>query len=409
MPGLTTTERRERARKALGKPAPFGSDISLGTYVERAEEHPYQEDPSKLPSVDKEDMLRVGMTLEDLRGRSGTFIQKDQSVIHYSSSQEGLEVLSIPEAFQTYGWLEELWWKAVDVDADKFTAETEIAESNGYFIRSLAGQKAAFPVQACLYLGHRNLAQRVHNIIIAEEDSELHIISGCTARPMARGLHIGVSEFYVRPGAKISFTMIHNWAPEIEVRPRSAAVIEEDGVFLSNYVCMNPVSSLQMYPTARCVGPNSIVRFSSVVVAPPGSVMDVGSRAILDGEGARAEIISRAISMGGHIIARGDIRGNAPNVKGHLECRGLILADEGTIHAIPELVGTLPLVNLSHEAAVGKIAEEELEYLMARGLSRSEATAMIVRGFLNVDIVGLPPHLEAELRRAIEASQKELF
>src|SRR3990170_8246521 len=149
MPGLTATERRERARKALDRPAPFGTDVSLGTYVERAEEHPYQEDPSKLPSVDKEDMLRVGMTLEDLRGRSGTFIQKDQSVIHYSSSQEGLEVLSIPEAFQTYGWLEELWWKAVDVDADKFTAETEIAGSNGYFIRSLPGQKAALPVQAC--------------------------------------------------------------------------------------------------------------------------------------------------------------------------------------------------------------------------------------------------------------------
>jgi hypothetical protein len=82
---------------------------------------------------------------------------------------------------------------------------------------------------------------------------------------------------------------------------------------------------------------------------------------------------------------------------------------EGTIHAIPELKGTLAGINLSHEAAVGKIAEEEVEYLMARGLTRSEATATIVRGFLRVDIEGLPPLLSAELQRAIEASEKDLM
>jgi Fe-S cluster assembly scaffold protein SufB len=82
---------------------------------------------------------------------------------------------------------------------------------------------------------------------------------------------------------------------------------------------------------------------------------------------------------------------------------------EGIIHAIPELKGTLAGIDLSHEAAVGKIAEEEVEYLMARGLTRSEATATIVRGFLRVDIEGLPPLLSAELRRAIEASEKDLM
>ncbi len=89
---------------------------------------------------------------------------------------------------------------------------------------------------------------------------------------------------------------------------------------------------------------------------------------------------------------------------------GLILGDNGgVIHAIPELKGALAGVDLSHEAAVGKIAEEEVEYLMARGLSRDEATAAIVRGFLNVDISGLPPELDAELKKAIEESQGELF
>jgi Fe-S cluster assembly scaffold protein SufB len=137
--------------------------------------------------------------------------------------------------------------------------------------------------------------------------------------------------------------------------------------------------------------------------------MDVGSRVLLDAPGSRAEIISRAISTGGDIVARGDIQGNAPEVKGHLECRGLLLADQGTIHAIPELTGRLAGIDLSHEAAVGKIAEEEVEYLMSRGLSRDEATAMIVRGFLKVEIEGLPPMLEAELNKAIEDSEDDLF
>jgi len=96
-------------------------------------------------------------------------------------------------------------------------------------------------------------------------------------------------------------------------------------------------------------------------------------------------------------------------VKGHLECRGLILQGEGTIHAIPELKGNLAGIDLSHEAAVGKIAEEEVEYLMARGLTRSEATAAIVRGFLRVDIEGLPSLLSAQLQHAIETSEKEVM
>ena len=108
-------------------------------------------------------------------------------------------------------------------------------------------------------------------------------------------------------------------------------------------------------------------------------------------------------------MARGYIEGNAPEVKGHLECRGLILGEKGVIHAIPELKGTLAGIDLSHEAAVGKIAEEEVEYLMARGLTRDEATATIVRGFLRVDIEGLPPMLGAELKRAVEASEKEVM
>ena len=407
---MTSEAYKEKAEAAATKPASFGEDIDLDSYLSSAEELPYQSDPSQLPPQTKEKMMQVGVMLDDTHHRSGTIIQMDHSVIHSLARQEGIEVMSTSQALEKHDWLSDYWWQAVAVDSDKYTAHVELHQGDGYFIRALPGSKTVYPVQACLYLAKSKLAQNVHNIIIAEENSELHIITGCaTAVKDEPGLHLGVSEFYIKRGAKVTFTMIHSWTPEIAVRPRTGVIIEEDGLFLSNYVITKPVKSLQMYPTARCLGENATVRFNSILVAPPGSTMDVGSRVFLNGKGSRTEIISRVITTGGNIIARGYIEGDAPDVKGHLECRGLILMGEGVIHSIPELKGNLTGIDLSHEAAVGKIAEEEIEYLMARGLTRAEATATIVRGFLRVDIEGLPPQLNAELRRVIEASARELM
>ena len=401
---------KDKAKAASAKPAALGEDIDLSAFATEAEEQPYQADPSKLPAKAKKQMLEAGVILDDTKQRSGTYIQMDNVPVHFSSQQEGVEVMAISQALDKYDWLSDYWWQAVAVDTDKYTAHVELSQSNGYFIRALPGHKTIYPVQACLYLARAQLAQNVHNIIIAEENSELHIVTGCTVSSGKEpGLHLGVSEFYIKKGAKVTFTMIHSWNPEIAVRPRTGTIIEQDGLFLSNYVLMKPVRSLQMYPAARCVGENATVRYNSILMAPPGSHMDIGSRALLNARGAKTEIISRALTTGGTIIARGYIEGNAPEVKGHLECRGLILQETGVIHAIPELKGNLAGIDLSHEAAVGKIAEEEVEYLMARGLTRTEATATIVRGFLRVDIEGLPPQLDAELKRAIEASEKELM
>jgi Fe-S cluster assembly scaffold protein SufB len=406
----TSGKYQDKAEAAAGKKAAFGEDIDIKKYAAPGKELPYQPDPSQLAPETKEKMLSAGIILDDPGQRAGTYLQMDNTPVHSSVWQEGVEVMPLSQALIEHDWLGDYLWKAVEVDADKYTANVELSENEGYFIRSLPGQKTDLPVQACLYMARENLVQNVHNIIIAEEGSELNIITGCaTASQDEPGLHIGVSEFYVKRGAKVTFTMIHNWNPEIAVRPRTVTIVEEGGLFLSNYVLMKPVETLQMYPLARCVGENATVRYNSILVASKGTNLDVGSRVFLNAGSARTEIVSRAITTGGNIIARGYIEGNAPEVKGHLECRGLILGEEGMIHAIPELKGTLAGIDLSHEAAVGKIAEEEVEYLMARGLTRDEATATIVRGFLRVDIEGLPPMLSDELKRAVEASEKEVM
>jgi Fe-S cluster assembly scaffold protein SufB len=398
----------QKAQKAKDKKAGLGPDIDLRTFQSEPVSHEYLQDLQALSEQDKKRMILAGVDAGET-DRSGTYVQKDSAVIHAHSKQEGLEVLPIKKALENHQWVKDHYWKLVGVDMDKYTARAQLELHDGYVIRALPGAKVVYPVQACLYLEKEGLSQNVHNLIIAEEGSELHIITGCaTAAHLKRGLHVGISEFYVKKNAKLSFTMIHHWAEEMMVRPRSVGQVEEGGLFLNNYICMRPVKSLQMYPTTHLVGKGAVARFYSLLVGSPGSEMDVGGRIFLKEPETRAEIIARTISNGGDIIARGDLIGEVPGVKAHLECRGLIL-NGGSIHAIPELKGLVDGVEMSHEAAVGKIAQEEIQYLMSRGLSEDEATATIVRGFLSVDIPGLPAQLKAEIDRAVEESDKDVM
>ncbi len=183
---------KEKARAAVDKKAALGEDIDLKKYTGSEEEHPYRKDPSQLPAAVKERMLGAGVMLEDMSQRSGTYLQMDNMPVHHSVAQEGLEVMPVSQALEKYDWMPDYWWKAVAVDQDKYTANVELNNFDGYFIRALPGQKTMLPVQACLYLAREKMIQNVHNIIIAEEGSELHIITGCTAAVREEfGLHLG--------------------------------------------------------------------------------------------------------------------------------------------------------------------------------------------------------------------------
>lgn len=377
-------------------------DLDISLYHEVAASHPGLTDLSQLSPEDQKVLLMSGIDPSG-KERSGSFFQKDHSVIHCQTNFEGAEIISASEARDKYAWLKDYWGKAVPADKDYYTRRAEEHQEHGYFIRSLPGAEVHYPLQACLYLSEDKLAQDVHNIVIAEEGSSLNIITGCATAPSVRsGLHVGVSEFYVKKGATLSFTMIHNWAEEMAVRPRSAVIVEEGGTYISNYICLVPARDLQMYPTTILRGKGAVATINTVLLATPGSLMDVGSRVILQAEECKAEIISRAVSTGGKIIARGDLVGEKSGIRAHLECKGLLLSDQGVIHSIPELQGRAANLDMSHEAAVGKIAQEEIEYLMARGLSEHEATSLIVKGFLSLDIIGLPDDLKKELNRMID-------
>ncbi len=365
-------------------------------------------DLRSMSEEEKDNLLMAGIDLEE-RDRSATFLHVNHSRAHCKTCVSGLEVMDIKEALARYEGLKEYYWKLVNPDKDKYTRAVYEKLHGGYFIRTEKGARITSPVQSCLFIQRERVGQNVHNIIVVEEDSELHIITGCSvAHDVRAALHLGISEVYVKRGGKLTFTMIHNWGPQVHVRPRSACIVEEGGVFINNYILLKPVESAQLYPRIYLNGAGARCTSNSILVSPPGSYLNVGSAVVLNAPDTRAEIISRAITTGGTIVAPGYIEGNSVPSKGHLECKGLILKD-GVIHAIPELKGTVEGVELSHEAAVGKVAQEEIEYLMARGLDEEEATSTIVRGFLNVDIMGLPPELKAAIDKTIEEAGEDMF
>ncbi len=400
----------EKARRALDKKAAYGSDLQLPPVEPHGEELTVE----SLDSLDKrlkEASLLSGFKTDEA-DRSGSFFQKDDTVI-YQKVQEAyrgqVEIMSIEAALAKYPWLKEYYWCNVPVDMDKYTALVELTGNGGYFIRILPGARVEQPIQSCLLLDESGGSQRVHNIIVAEEGSCAQIITGCTITPgVKEGYHLGVSEFYVKKGAHLTFTMVHNWAENFHVRPRTGIVVEEDGTFINNYILLKPVRSIQSYPRAELRGDRARARFNTIVYGQHESEIDLGSWIELNGRGTRGESLSRALGTDrARVMMRGRLTARSNDARGHLECRGMLFSREAQMNAVPELwVEGAPQADLTHEAAVGPVSEEAVEYLMSRGLSRDDAVSAIIQGFMQAGIQGLPPVLNKMLAEALAAMSK---
>lgn len=399
------TEMKKRARDALEKKGSFGEDIDLSKYREGARDIPQVSSLDELSDDVQEAMLRGGVVPSE-EGRQGSLVVLDNAMVARSVVGDSYELMDTRSAMQKYDWLKDYAWKLVQPDADKYTASTYLSDAPGYFIRALPGQQVKLPIQTCMLVGGERSAQMVHNIIIVEEGASLDVVTGCVSQKgVEAAIHMGISEFYVKKGGKLTFTMIHNWAEQVGVRPRTGIIVEEGGSYINNYVILKKVKTVQTFPTAHLVGKGAVAQFNTVAVAQPGADLDLGSRAILSAPGSRAEIISRSITTGGKVINRGSLVGKAPDIKAHLECRGLILGEKGVNIAIPELEAHVPDVEMTHEASLGKIARDQVEYIMSRGLTEDEAVGMIVRGFLEVGIRNIPEELKAEIDKTIALAE----
>ncbi len=350
----------------------------------------------------KEELSRVGFDVEERR-RSASYLQVDNTVILQAVKkrlrEKGVLVEDIAVVAEKHPWAKRYLWKLLEPGTDEYTAKT--VGAHGYFIYVPPGVKVEEPVQACLFLKGKGVEQLAHNVIVVDDNAELNVVTGCVAAAM-EGLHVGVTEMYVGRNAKLSFTMIHSWAPRIHVRPRTAVLVERNGVFNYLYINFNPVASIQAYPKIKLLD-NAVAYASTILVGLGEAFMDLGTEIELAGRGARGEIASRAVARDtSRLIMRARMLGKAPDTKGHIDCKGLMLGDESVIQAVPELYSTTSGAELTHEAAIGKIAEEAVAYLRSKGFTEEEAVSMIIRGFMSSAIKGLPEQLEAHVKAVLD-------
>jgi len=396
---------RQKAKDRLSRASPEEAEL-ISKFVPIRQVGEKVDNVSSLPNDVRQTSEAVGV-VEDENTRSGTYFQIDTNALIRKTRVEGLEVMSLEDAFERID-LKPYYWKAVAVDKDGFTSAVELYGKGGYVIVAKKGANIELPVQACLFMRTNDLLQAPHNIIIAEEGASVNIITGCTAMPEKAGIHVGISEFYVKKGAKVTFTMVHSWTNEIHVRPRTGVMVEEGGTFISHYVNLNPLSSLQMYPIVRLNGRDAKTSISSLIVGFGKSKMDVGSEIVFNAPGTRGEIISKSVStQESAIYARGRLTANTDDIRGHLECRGLIMDPRSKVYAIPELIGNAMNVELTHEASVGKLSEDQIYYLMSKGFSNDEATSILVRGFMETKIEGIPPSLESMIESVTDMVAKK--
>lgn len=394
---------KSAVEKAIDKKAAYGPDIDLNRYKEGQKKVDEIEDLKKAPKDVREKMMEVGIVADE-KSRDGSLVIIDNAVGHCSlKNTEGMEMMPLSKALKKHEWLKDMVWKLVEPDKDKFTAKTYLEEADGYFIRILEGQHIKNPIQTCMMVSQDKSIQNLHNVVVVEKNASAEILTGCaTGKHAGDSLHIGVSEIYVREGGNLTYSMIHSWGDATAVRPRTGIKLEKNAKFANNYVILNPVSTMQSAPVAHLDGEGASCRFNTICLAHKGSDVDTGGTVILNAPKTSAEIISRSITKGGRMVARGRLVGNSDSVKAHLECRSIVLADGGITLAIPELETSVADVEMTHEAAVGKIERDQIEYLMSRGLTEDDAVSMIVRGFLVGGIRGLPEDLEKEIEAAIE-------
>jgi len=335
----------------------------------------------------------------------GSFMVLDNAVLNQTSKIKGLQVLSLADAFVRFPHVKErLYFKLISPEKNDITKMAAKGEPVGYYVLAEEGVRIQEPLQAAFLFGAHGSTQLIHNIIELREGAELNIVNGCTtASSDVGGTHVGITETYLDKNSHLGYTMIHNWGDAIDVFPVGAVSVGENARYISNYVAMTSVKKIVTYPTAY-VKRGASARYYSIIYAREGSYFDTGSKAVLEGENANAEIISRVVSEGGTVISRQMISGEVPGSSGHMECSGLLLNEHGVIHSIPELKGSHPDINLSHEAAVGKISAEELSYIMTRGLTEEQARSLIIRGFLDIRIEGLPEKVQSLMDEIIQRS-----
>lgn len=326
-------------------------------------------------------------------GGTALYLQRNYEVLRRvvadSLRSRGLLLEPLREAVRRHSWLRKLLWRALPRGE---------AELEGAFLYVPPGLHIQAPLTFCFLVSRAE--QVVHNVVVIDEGSEALVTSACASTEHGEA-HEGYTEVYLRKGARLNYVMIHSWMRETRVVAKTGVEVGEGGGYTQFYTCLKSPSSLASDSRAL-LEEGAAALLSTLYVASPGSSATLSSAVTLAGEGSRGEVVARAVAVKGAVLRLPTrIEARAPSSRGHIECRGLQLSPDSRIETTPALYSLHGGSQLTHEAAIGKISEEELYYLMSRGFTEEEAASLLVRGFLETGVRGLPrvmrPQVEAVL------------
>lgn len=351
-----------------------------------------------IPEAEKKSLGGVGAQYE-----SETIYHKlkenlEKQGVVFLDADTGLK--KYPELFKKY-----FMTTCVSPSLHKFSALHAAVWSGGTFIYVPKNVKVDIPLQAYFRMNAKKGGQFEHTLIIADEGSEVHYIEGCSApQYQESSLHAGCVEIHVLKGAKVRYSSIENWSKNTFNLNTKRAVVHENATM--EWVNGNLGSKVTMlYPCSVLIGENSKTDYLGIAYAGEGQYQDTGCKVYHLAPNTSSTILSKGISMdGGKSVYRGlvDIKSGAKNSKSSVACDGLMLDNESMSGTVPSMNVHEDDVKVAHEAAIGKVGEEDLFYLMSRGLSEEDATKMIVAGFIEPVIKELPLEYAVELNKLIE-------
>ena len=392
----------------------WGGDLSkldlddIYYYVRPAEEESRSWDD--VPDSIRETFDKLGIPEAEQKFLAGVGAQYESEMVYHSVQEhlqeQGVIFVRIEEGLQKHEELfREYFSKVVPISDNKFSALNSAVWSGGSFVYVPPGVNVELPLQAYFRLNVANIGQFERTLIIVDEGARVHYVEGCTAPTYTTdSLHSGVIEIVVKQGARCRYTTIQNWSTNVYNLVTQRAMVHEGATM--EWVDANIGSKLTMkYPSCYLVGEGAHGEILSMAFAANGQHQDTGGKIIHAAANTSSKITSKSISQGG---GRASYRGllkvhkNAVGSRSKVVCDALLLDPQSRSDTYPYIEIDEDEVNIGHEASVSKVGEEQLFYLMSRGLSVEEATTMVVSGFIEPLVKELPMEYAVEMNRLIQ-------
>ncbi len=363
-----------------------------------------------VPDTIKETFDRLGIPEAEQKFLSGVGAQYESEMVYHSIQEhlqkQGVIFVSIENGLKEHPDLfREYFGKVIPIEDNKFAALNSAVWSGGSFVYVPPGVKVDLPMQAYFRINTAELGQFERTLIIIDEGAQAHYVEGCTAPIYSTdSFHSGVIEIVVKKGGRMRYTTIQNWSTNMYNLVTQRAMVHEGATM--EWVDANLGSKLTMkYPSCYLLGENAHGEILSMAFAGTGQHQDTGGKVIHFAPNTSSKITSKSISKGdGRASYRGllKVHKGAKNVKSNVVCDALLLDQHSRSDTYPYIEIDEDDVTIGHEASVSKVGEEQLFYLMSRGLSEEQATSMVVSGFIEPLVKELPMEYAVEMNRLIQ-------